>query len=56
VPAVIEAPLVESRKEQPANDAAPLIGFDIDGASVWVCAGADASMVMAIIRALKDRK
>ena len=56
VPAVIEAPRVESRKDQPANDAAPLIGFELDGASVWVCAGADVGVVTAIIRALKGSK
>ena len=37
-------------------EAAPLIGFDLDGASVWVCPGADAGMVTAIIRALKASK
>jgi hypothetical protein len=34
-------------------EAAPLIGFDLDGASVWVCSDADPGMVTAIIRALK---
>ena len=53
VPAMIEAPLEE---EQALAEAAPLIGFDLDGASVWVCPGADVGMVTAIIRALKASK
>jgi transposase len=39
-----------------AGDAAqemPLLGFDLEGASVWVCRGAEIGMVRAIIRALK---
>jgi transposase len=36
-----------------AAEETPLIGFDIEGASVWVCRGADIGMVKAIIRALK---
>ena len=40
------------RQEQRPTDATPLIGFDLNGANVWVCAGADAGVVNAIIRAL----
>jgi transposase len=56
VPAVIEAPISPPEEEQAPVEAAPLIGFDLDGASVWVCPGADAGMVTAIIRALKASK
>jgi transposase len=31
----------------------PLLGFDLEGASVWICRGADSGMVRAIIQALK---
>lgn len=58
VPAVLDMPSREAEaapEEQKCaeDDMAPLIGFDMDGASVWVCPGADAGMVAAIIRALK---
>ena len=56
VPAMIEAPISAPAEEQALVEAAPLIGFDLDGASVWICPGADASMVTAIIRALKASK
>lgn len=56
VPAVIEAPTSPPKEESTPVEAAPLIGFDLDGASVWVCPGADAGMVTAIIRALKASK
>jgi transposase len=56
VPALIDAPTSESREEQPPSDAAPLIGFEMEGASVWVCPGADTGMVATIIRALKEPK
>lgn len=56
VPAVVEAPLPVPKEEQPPVETAPLIGFDLDGASVWVCPGADAEMVRVIIRALKASK
>jgi transposase len=56
VPAMIEAPISAPAEEQAMDEAAPLIGFDLDGASVWVCPGADAGMVTAIIRALKAPK
>ena len=56
VPAVLEAPISSPKEEQPPVEAAPLIGFDLEGASVWVCPGADAGMVTAIIRALKASK
>ena len=56
VPAMIEAPISAPAEEQALVEAAPLIGFDLDGASVWVCPGADAGMVTAIIRALKASK
>ncbi|HLY57533.1 MAG TPA: transposase [Stellaceae bacterium] len=56
VPAMIEAPTSAPKEQQTAVEAAPLIGFDLDGARVWVCSGADASMVTAIIRALKAPK
>lgn len=51
VPAVVETP-----EQHSPVDATPLIGFDLNGASVWVCPGADAGMVTAIIRALKASK
>jgi transposase len=54
VPVMIETSAVESRKEQ--AEVAPLIGFELEGASVWVSSGADASMVATIIRALKVGK
>lgn len=54
-PAVIET-CAEQKQEQASADAHPLIGFDLEGASVWVCAGADVGVVTAIIRALKASK
>ncbi len=51
VPAVIDAACPGT--PSPSDEESPLIGFDLDGASVWVCRGADAGMVTAIIRALK---
>ena len=56
VPATIERPPSTPKEEQALAEAAPLIGFDLDGASVWVCPGADVGMVTAIIRALKASK
>ena len=56
VPAVLVSASEASSGEQPPVEATPLIGFDLDGASVWVSPGADASMVTAIIRALKASK
>ena len=56
VPAVLEAPISSPKEEQPPVEAEPLIGFDLDGASVWICPGADVGMVTAIIRALKASK
>jgi transposase len=58
VPAVVDVPAreveaVTEKQECAEDDVAPLIGFDMDGASVWVCRGADVGMVTAIIRALK---
>jgi transposase len=50
VPAVVDA------SGTPAGGTAeemPLLGFDLEGASVWVCRGAEIGMVRAIIRALK---
>jgi transposase len=55
VPAMIEAPIFAPEEQAPV-EAAPLIGFELDDASVWVCSGADAGMVTAIIRALKASK
>jgi transposase len=61
VPAVLDIPAREAEaapEEQKygVDDMAPLIGFDMNGASVWVCPGADTGMVTAIIRALKASK
>ena len=56
VAAVIAAPMPAPKDEQASVEAAPLIGVDLDGASMWVCPGADAGMVTAIIRALKAPK
>lgn len=50
VPAVVEA--AGSAAEEAAEEM-PLLGFDLEGASVWVCRGAEVGMVKAIIRALK---
>ena len=55
VPAMIATP-ISAPEEHASVEAAPLIGFELDGASVWVCSGADAGMVTAIIRALKAPK
>ena len=58
VPAILESSRdtdLVSQEQRPI-DAPPLIGFDLNGANVWVCAGADAGMVSAIIRALKASK
>lgn len=46
VPALVDAP-------DAAAEDTPLIGFDLEGSSVWVCRGADIEMVTAIIAALK---
>jgi hypothetical protein len=56
VPAVVEAPLLAPKEEQAPVETTPLIGFDLEGASVWVCPGANADMVRVIIRALKASK
>jgi transposase len=56
VPAVIAAPISPSKEEPASVEAAPVIGFDLEGARVWVCPGADAGLVTAIIRALKASK
>jgi hypothetical protein len=53
---MLEAPIDATKQERSRVDAEPLIGFDLDGASIWVCPGADAGMVTAIIRALKAPK
>ena len=52
VPAVMEASTGEGVEPQ-AQAADPLIGFELAGANVWICQGADAGMVTTIIRALK---
>jgi transposase len=52
VPAVMEASK-EEKLEPLAAEADPLIGFELEGANVWICRGADAGMVTTIIRALK---
>jgi transposase len=53
VPAVMET---ADRKPKGVDDGNPLIGFDLAGASVWICGGADAEVVTAIIHALKATK
>ena len=55
VPAVMEASTSKGPERQ-ASDADLLIGFELEGANVWICQGADAGMVTAIIRALKAPK
>jgi transposase len=55
VPAMIEAQ-VALREEAAPDNGEPSIGFELGGASVWVCPGADAGMVSAIIHALKAPK
>jgi transposase len=52
VPALMEASTGKGPEPQ-APDADPLIGFELEGANVWICAGAEAGMVTTIIRALK---
>jgi transposase len=54
VPAVVD--VQPPKQDELPAEVAPQIGFDVDGASVWVCRGADAGMVTAIIRALKASK
>jgi hypothetical protein len=51
VPAFVDA--AEGAAAGDAAEELPLVGFDLEGASVWVCRGADIEMVRAIIRALK---
>jgi transposase len=51
VPAFVDATGGAAAGE--ATEEMPLIEFDLEGASVWVCRGADIGMVRAIIRALK---
>jgi transposase len=51
VPALVDA--AEGAAAGHAAEELPLVGFDLEGASVWVCRGADIEMVRAIIRALK---
>jgi transposase len=51
VPAFVDATGGAAAGE--AAEEMPLLGFDLEGASVWVCRGADIGMVRAIIRALK---
>jgi transposase len=46
VPALVHA-------SNAAAEETPLVGFDLEGASVWVCRGADIVMVKGIIAALK---
>lgn len=56
VPALVEAAGEAGPREAAAGEAGeemPLLGFDLEGASVWVCRGAEIGMVSAIIRALK---
>jgi transposase len=50
VPAVVDA---AGTAADEAAEETPLLGFDLEGASVWVCRGAEIGMVRAIIRALK---
>ncbi len=55
VPAVVEASTGKDLEPQaPHTD--PLIGFELEGANVWICPGAEVGMVSAIIRALKATK
>ena len=55
VPAVVDAATGEG-VEPRTLDADPLIGFELEGANVWICPGADTGMVTTIIRALKATK
>lgn len=55
VPAVMEA-ATGSGLDSQAPSADPLIGFELEGANVWICPGAEAGMVTTIIRALKATK
>ena len=56
VPAILEASVDKPDQEQQTTDRSPVIGFDLHGASVWICSGADAGLVSAIIHALKAPK
>ena len=53
VPAIVEE---TGSDVASGTDEPPLIGFDLEGASVWVGLGADVGMVTSIIRALKDSR
>ena len=55
VPAVMEISSGEGQGPE-ASSADPVIGFELEGANVWICPGADVGMVSAIIRALKAPK
>lgn len=55
VRAVIES-AAHNDPDPRADKAEPLIGFDLEGSSVWICPGADVRMVTAIIQALKAAK
>ena len=60
-PAIVDAlprELVDGQPEQRGSiDAeAPFISVEIDGASLWICRGADVAMVTAIVKALKGSK
>jgi transposase len=54
VPAVMEASSGQAAEQ--ATGANPLIGFELEGANIWICPGADPGMVASIIRALKATK
>ena len=55
VPAVVEISSGEGQApEAPLAD--PLICFELEGANVWICPGADLGMVTAIICALRAPK
>ena len=59
VPAIVEAStgkLANAPAQHLVADEAPLIGVEIDGASMWVCRGAEVATVTAIVRALKGAK
>ena len=56
VPAVVDRSIGEATRAPKSrrasvDDESPLIGVEVDGASMWICRGADVATVMAIVKA-----
>jgi transposase len=56
VPAVVHGLANKTVKSEAGVEREPMVGFELGGASVWVCDGADPHMVEAIIRALRPSR